>query len=76
MEIDGHFTKRRQEKHVMEVGGDFWNPPIHHHRVFAFSSTIYICNIFIELLQIGAGTKDGAIQGDPTQAINKVFVDL
>ena len=28
MEIDGHFTKRRQEKHVMEVR--IKTPPINH----------------------------------------------
>ena len=76
MEIDGHFTKRRQEKHVMEVR--IKNPPIHHIGFVHFhpQATIYICDLWFELLQIGAGTEDGAIQGDPAQAINSVFVDL
>ena len=72
MEIDGHFTKRRQERHVMEVKlqcARGWAP------LLLFGGCGHCAVFFISTrCLLGAGAKDGTIQSNPKKAVNKVFM--
>ena len=72
MEIDGHFTKRRQERHVMEVKlqcARGWSP------LLVFASCGHCAVFFVSTrCFLGAGAKDGTIQSNPKKAVNKVFM--